>query len=135
MEYEDMLRRAMEMKPDTISESERFEIPEPDILVIGNRTMIRNFGEICKTIGRDPKHFAKFLSREFAAPVSLQDGKLEVNSRILKATVERKIREYYDEYLFCHQCGKPDTRIIRDKKLAFLKCEACGAKRSVSALR
>ena len=135
MDYNEMLKRAMEMKPEKIVENSRFEIPEPDITVIGSRTTIRNFAEICKAIHRDPEHMAKFLSREFAAPASTAEGKLEVNSKILPATVRRKLEEYYKQYLFCPQCGKPDTKLIKEGKVMFLKCEACGAKKSVKVLK
>ena len=135
MDYEEMLDRAMEMKPEAVASDDRFEIPEADILMLGSKTMIRNFSEICKTIRRDPKHFMKYLSKELAAPAALDGSRLVINSKVLPALLKKKIESYYNEYLYCPQCGKPDTVLVKEGSYMFLKCEACGSKKPVRLLK
>ena len=35
------------------------------------------------------------------------------------------------EFVYCKECGKPDTKLIKDERKYYIKCEACGAKRYV----
>ena len=135
MDYEKLLKRAMELKPESVSKDTRFELPKPDVMNIGNKTTIRNFSEIVKAMRRDEQHVAKFLSKELAAPNSIEGGKLVINARILPSVVEKKIMEYAEEFLFCPQCHKPDTHIIKVDNVFFLKCEACGSKKPVRRLK
>ncbi|MCD6263176.1 translation initiation factor IF-2, partial [Candidatus Bathyarchaeota archaeon] len=38
---------------------------------------------------------------------------------------------YTKRYVICPVCKRPDTRIVKEKRLAFLVCEACGARSSI----
>jgi translation initiation factor 2 subunit 2 len=37
-------------------------------------------------------------------------------------------------YVICPVCKRPDTRIVKEKRLSFLVCNACGAKSSIKQL-
>ena len=43
-------------------------------------------------------------------------------------TFERLIKRYVNEYVICPICKRPDTKIVKEKRLYFLQCEACGAR-------
>jgi translation initiation factor 2 subunit 2 len=34
-------------------------------------------------------------------------------------------------FVICPECNRPDTKIERSDRFAFLKCEACGARGSL----
>jgi translation initiation factor 2 subunit 2 len=38
---------------------------------------------------------------------------------------------YANKYVICPVCKRPDTQVVREKRLWFLQCEACGAKSSI----
>jgi translation initiation factor 2 beta subunit (eIF-2beta)/eIF-5 len=42
--------------------------------------------------------------------------------------VNEKVRKYADSFVFCPQCGGPDTEFLKDKKDCHIKCNICGAK-------
>ncbi len=44
--YEDLLDRARERIPKDISERSRWTMPQPDIMIEGSQTILRNFSEI-----------------------------------------------------------------------------------------
>ncbi len=135
MDYDELLKRAMEQKPESVSKDSRFELVKPDVLNIGNKTIIRNFSEIAKNMRRDEAHVAKFLSKELAAPNTIEAGKLVINGKMLPSIIEKKLNEYAHEFVFCPQCGKPDTKIIKVGGYLFLKCEACGSKKPLRQLK
>ncbi len=129
--YLDMLKRA---KKDIPTHSgERFEIPRATVAA-GKQTVIKNFSDITKTLRRDGKHIAKFLFKELAVPGTVKGSELQLQGRISQSLIDQRISEYVKEFVLCNQCGKPDTSLQRTDKVDVLKCEACGARRSVRGL-
>jgi translation initiation factor 2 subunit 2 len=132
--YEDMLKDAMEKIPDNVKKESRYEIPQPQINVQGNRTFIINFTDITNGIRRDPKHVSKYLFRELAIPGHLNGNRLILQGKVIKNLIEEKIKSYVNEFVYCKECNKPDTHFEKVGRIIFLKCEACGAKQVVRSI-
>lgn len=133
MNYEQMLKHAYkEVKP--IQNSGRFEVPKARIIIEGTKTTILNFGQICSILRREEKYLAKFLMKELAVSAIIKDHKLLLNRRISKEKIDKKIDQYAHIYVICHECGKPDTELIKEDHFMFLHCLACGAKHSVPSI-
>jgi len=131
MNYEEMLKRARSQLPPEVLEHKRFDIPRPRCSVIGMRTIFRNYKEICDALNRDPHHLLKFLSREMATAGTTDRSRVVFQGKFRYDTFERLIKRYVDEFVTCPVCKRPDTKIIKEKRLYFLICEACGAKSSI----
>jgi len=131
-DYIELLRRAKSSLPETKG-AERWEIPRALVQVSGKRTLVKNFSEIAKAMRREPQHIAKYLFKELAVPGGVSEG-LELQGKFNSEQINKRIDDYSKEFVICGECDKPDTQIIKDGRLWFLKCEACGAKRSVRAL-
>jgi translation initiation factor 2 subunit 2 len=41
------------------------------------------------------------------------------------------IRNYVEDYVICSECGRPDTRLVKDGRIPVLRCDACGGHRPV----
>lgn len=132
MDYEKLLKRAISKIPETAKEKERLEIPKANITNIGKKTSIRNFPVICSTIRREPKHTLKFLSKELASPGLLENGAAVFSARLPPKLIQDKIDLYIKNYVACPECKKLDTKFVKEGKILFLKCEACGAKKSLA---
>jgi len=131
MNYEEMLKRARSQLPPEVLEHKRFDIPRPRCSVIGMRTIFRNYKELCDALNRDPHHLLKFLSREMATAGTIDRSRVVFQGKFRYDTFERLIKRYVDEFVTCPVCKRPDTKIIKEKRLYFLICEACGAKSSI----
>jgi translation initiation factor 2 subunit 2 len=129
MEYSEMLKRARKNLPE-VSREERFEIPRAEVMP-GKHTVIRNFSEIAKKFRREPRHIAKFLFRGLAVPGNLTSSELILQGNIQPHIINQRILEYVKEFVLCNECGKPDTNMQKTDKILTLKCEACGARRSL----
>jgi len=129
MEYEELLKRAKSNLPKQSSGS-RFEIPRAIVQSSGKQTYIRNFGDIARTLRREPKQIAKYLFKELAIPGVLKGGELVLQAKIGTSMIEQRIKDYVTDFVLCNECGKPDTNIISEQGISFIKCEACGARRS-----
>lgn len=131
-EYKELLEKLYkQVKP--ITATERFEVPKAQGMVEGTKTIITNFLQICSALRRKPEHLAKFLSRELAAMVSVENERLVLNRKLSSVMINGKIQSYVNEFVICPECKKPDTELVRENKFLFLHCLACGAKHSVRA--
>jgi len=134
MGYEEMLKRAMNKLPKKIETKERFEIPQVVCEVAGNKSILKNFGEILTVLRRDANHLCKFISRELATSCVLQGSNLVLQGKVSKEILQKKIEDYTKEFVFCKECKKPDTRLVKEGRINFIKCEACGAKYPVRSI-
>jgi translation initiation factor 2 subunit 2 len=132
-DYQKLLEKAKRALPETNKEASRFEIPVADV-VTGKQTVIKNFLEISKALRRDETHLAKYLYKELAVPGSMRGPELLLQGKINSGMINQRIREYAAEFVICNECGKPDTDMNKTDRLFFLKCQACGARRSLRAI-
>ncbi len=126
--YEQMLKEAEKKISRDTSKEKRLEIPAANVIIQGNKTFITNFIEITNSIRRDPKHIAKFLFRELAKAGHIDNNRLILQGKVMRNLVQSKIDSYMKEFVYCKECNRPDTNILKEGRLSFLKCEACGAK-------
>jgi len=129
--YEELLKRAMAKVPKKTGTGERFEMPKIDAVAQGSQTVIKNFGDICAKLRRDPKHLMKFLTKELAAPGSTDGVRASFQGRLSYRMLVGKMELYVKEYVICKVCGRPDTKLIKEGRIDQMKCEACGAKSPV----
>lgn len=131
MDYEKLLKKAKESLPKILVRKERFEIPKVKGHIEGVKTIIINFSEICSVLHREPSQLLKYLQRELAAPASINNKRLILGRKINSGLINEKIERYAQEFVLCPECGKPDTKLIKEDRILEKKCMACGAKHPV----
>lgn len=134
-DYQELLKRAKKELPDSLSSGERFQVPEPDIIVEGKSSVLRNFMDIVEKLRRDPDHLLQYLLRELGTPGTIEGRRVVFKSKVNGAQLTDRVREYTDTYVICSECGRPDTKLVKEGRVHFLECEACGAKRPVTVKR
>ena len=131
-DYEKLLKRIQDSvsakKTDT---GERFELPAPNVMWEGQRTIFRNFLDFAKKLRRDPDKVLQYLSKEFATPAERSGEKAIFVGRREPHDFVNLFSIYVKDYLECPTCKSPDTKIERENRITFLVCEACGAKSSL----
>jgi translation initiation factor 2 subunit 2 len=133
-DYDELLKRARSQIPEISTKRERLEIPRIQSTMIGLRTIILNFKEVSDALGRDPQHLVKFLSGEMATAASTQGSRAIFQGKFKQDTFERLIQRYLEGFVVCPVCKRPDTKVVKERRLSFLLCEACGAKSSIKQL-
>ncbi len=130
--YEKMLEEAYsKVKSAEKKIGERFEIPKIEGHVEGKKTILTNFFQIADYIRRKPEHFQKFILKELASSGQREGDRLILNIKIPSAKINQKIEQYAKEFVICRECGKPDTELVKEDRLLFIRCLGCGAKHSV----
>jgi translation initiation factor 2 subunit 2 len=133
-DYEGLLKKARSQLPEIGVKSERLEIPRLHYAKIGMRTVIYNFKEIANALDRDPPHLLKFLTGEMATAATVQGSRVIFQGKFYEDTFQRLIQRYMEGFVTCPVCKRPDTKIVKEKRLSFLVCQACGAKSSIKQL-
>jgi translation initiation factor 2 subunit 2 len=133
-DYDELLRRARAQVPEVTLKRERLELPRLFISMVGMRTTIANFKEVADLLDRDPQHVLKFLTREMATAATYHDGRAIFQGKFPRDTFERLLQRYMDAFVICPVCKRPDTKVLKERRLSFLVCNACGAKSSIKQL-
>lgn len=128
-EYEKLLKRIEGNLSDNKKQtSERFELPLVDVMWEGQKTFLRNFSDFPKVLRRDPDKVLQYLSKEFAVPAERIGDKAMFIGKRDPDDFTRLFRIYVKDYVECLTCHSPDTKIVKENRISFLVCEACGAK-------
>ncbi len=124
------------LQKEGIEKAHRIELPRVDLVWVGNKTIIRNFKQVADILRREPQRLLVFLGRELAAATNMDsEGRAFLAGRKDPESIRRVIARFYRDYVVCPVCGSPDTRLVRERKITFLVCEACGAKTPVREIR
>jgi translation initiation factor 2 subunit 2 len=132
--YDDLLKRAEKQIPEVSLKKERLELPRLFITTIGMRTIISNFGEISDILDRDPSHILKFLTREMATAATFHDSRAIFQGKFQRDSFERLLQRYLESFVICPVCKRPDTKLVKEKRLTTLVCNACGAKSAIKQI-
>lgn len=132
--YEELLKKALE-KAKARTSGERFEMPKAEMTGQGAQTIIRNFSQIAAALRREEKHLMKYFAKELAAPAHLEGVRAVFQGSIQSRMVQQKLESYVKEYVLCKECGKPDTKLVKEGGITILKCEACGARAPVKQIK
>lgn len=131
MDYEKLLNEAYKNIKQVEDSGERFEIPKIEGRFEGKKTILTNFFQIASHLRRNPEHFQKFILKEVASAGGADGDRLVLNKKVPSAKINQKIEQYAKEFVICNECGKPDTEIVKEGRLSFLHCLACGAKHPI----
>ena len=124
------------MLPSKIEHKERFQVPNPKVIIVGDKTIVQNFKQICDIIHREPKIVSKWFAKELAIPVQIDEkGELILTGRFSSTIITKLLNKFVEQYVICPTCGGPDTELIRlDRKVWILRCHVCGAETPVPPL-
>lgn len=131
-EYMKLLDRAFANAHVTAGESSDFVIPKSDSLIQGAKTILRNLNAFADKARRDPKEIARYISKELGVPVSIEEQRLVISGKFQAADLDKRIQRYFDVYVICKECHKPDTKLeSAGRGMFYLVCEACGSRYGV----
>jgi translation initiation factor 2 subunit 2 len=133
-DYNALLDRAYAQLPERTSTADRFEMPQVDVLMEGNKTILKNFSQVAKLFRREEPQLQKFLTKELGSYSVLDGERLIFNKKLFGKKIGEAVKRYAADYVLCPQCGKPDTNLTNMEGVRILKCEACGGWKPVKSI-
>ncbi|MCK5613280.1 translation initiation factor IF-2 subunit beta [Candidatus Pacearchaeota archaeon] len=130
-DYEKLLDEAYKEVKQVEGTGERFEVPKISGHFEGKKTILTNFFQLASHLRRKPEHFQKFLLKELASSGQQEGERLVLNKKVPSAKINPKIEQYAKEFVVCRECKKPDTELVKEGRLTYLHCLACGAKHPI----
>ena len=129
--YEELLEKAMKELPTEIVRRDRFEIPRVSVQREGSRTIIKNFSSVAKAINRSEEHLYKYIVKSLGTAGFIEAGRVILQGKFTEDEIQKEVNDYVKTYVLCKECQAPDTEFVREERVLFVKCLACGAKHPV----
>ncbi|RPJ53592.1 MAG: translation initiation factor IF-2 subunit beta [Methanobacteriota archaeon] len=129
--YEDLLKKAYTNIKVTDDLHERFVIPVAKVFIEGKTTVLENFFEIADKLSREPEDLLKYLLGEIGTAGKIEGSRAIFNGKFEQHSINAMIRSYVEDYVICSECGRPDTKLVKDGRVLILRCDACGGHRPV----
>ncbi|QQG48573.1 MAG: translation initiation factor IF-2 subunit beta [archaeon] len=128
--YEELLTRARSgvAKDTKKSGALRLELPEADVIWVGNKTIFRNYAEFPKLLRRESPRVLMYLAKELATAASVDGDRAIFIGRKDRDSFSQLLQRYLKDGVICPVCGSPDTHLDKEKRMWFMVCEACGAR-------
>jgi translation initiation factor 2 subunit 2 len=133
--YEQLLKKAYSEITETSGDEGRFSVPEARVYIEGKTTVLENFTEIASTLRREQDHLMKYLLGELGTAGKIDGNRAIFNGKFEQTVIESAVKNYTEDYVICSECGKPDTRLVKDGRVLMLRCDACGGHRPVRKRR
>lgn len=132
-DYKKLLKRVIESTPKKEVSEDRFKLPKAEIFYEGNTTVIKNFDKIADAINRKPDLILKFLLGGLGTAGEISGTRVVFQGKIPARSIQDKIKDYIDTYVMCSECNRPDTHLVKQGRTMLIRCDACGAFRSVKS--
>lgn len=132
--YETLLKKAYKELPEKGLGTDRFTIEKIKGHLEGNKTILINLRKIAKDVERNDDHLLKYLLRELATPGKWDGERVILGTKVAASLINKKVKKYVSEFVYCSECSKPDTKLIEEKGVTYLRCLACGIKKPVKSI-
>ena len=130
--FDELLKLVLEYLPSEC-EKKKLKITPARILYTNKRsTIITNFTKICWDIGAQPHHLIKFFIHHLdCSKINWHSEKeLIINKRIDDNRIQNTIKRYMKYFKKCSTCEKYETKFVKEKRIQYIYCLLCHAKRS-----
>ncbi|MFW6120009.1 MAG: translation initiation factor IF-2 subunit beta [Petrotogales bacterium] len=135
LDYRKLLKRVQSKTSTKRVGEDRFKVPKLDIFYEGNTTVLRNFDKVANTLNREQNHLLKFFLSNVGTAGEISGGRVIFQGKIPAKTLQDKLVEYVDIYVLCSECNRPDTHLVKKGRTILIRCDACGAFRSIGSMK
>jgi len=133
LDYKKLLKKVLDDTSNAKVVEDRFKMPRAEIFYEGNTTVIKNFDKISNVINREAELILKFLLGGLGTAGEMEGGRVVFQGKIPARQIQDKLKEYIDTYVTCSECNRPDTHLVKQGRTVLIRCDACGAFRSVKS--
>lgn len=142
-EYSFLLERISTLLKDKnqqLTESSKLKSSEdPHVVKLGTtKTAWQNFDVMCTSLDRKHDHMMSFIAAELGTEATLgPENNMILQGKFQGKHIEKLYKKYLEHYVKCSNCKGYQTKLEKDAatRLYMLECKACGASKSVAAIK
>ncbi len=112
---------------------------DPNVVKLGTtKTAWQNFDSMVTAIDRKHDHMMSFIATELGTEATLgSENNMILQGKFQGKHIERLYKKYLELYVKCSNCKGYQTKLEKDPstRLYMLECKACGASKSVAAIK
>jgi translation initiation factor 5 len=100
----------------------------------GIKTLCVNMADIAKALDRPPAYTTKYFGFELGALTTIdpQKDRFIVNGKHDQSKLASVLDNFIKDFVLCHNCKNPETKMLIRGDNIELKCAACGARSPVN---
>ena len=136
--YEALVDRVFTfLSANKTDEKKTLLLPPPRVYREGKKKSIwSNFAVTCSNMNRPMDHVNAFICAELGTTASIDgNNRLVIRDSFQPKQVQKVLRNYIKEYVMCKNCGKPDTRLVKENRMYFVHCNSCDSKKAVGTIK
>eukprot|EP00923_Selenidium_pygospionis_P039362 GHVN01068480.1.p1 GENE.GHVN01068480.1~~GHVN01068480.1.p1 ORF type:complete len:212 (-),score=35.19 GHVN01068480.1:44-679(-) len=140
-EYFTLLERIFgilrENKQEKTTKKEKITMAPPKIEREGaKKTAFVNIIEISKRMQRETEHLMSYVLAELGTTGSIDGShRLLIKGVFREEQIQSIIRKYLKEYVLCSNCKSLNTKLNKENRLLFVRCNQCGASKTVATVK
>ncbi len=135
MHLENIYKQLEQNNPDLIKRK-TLAIPIPKVFKLnGDKIVITNFGDICKTLNRDSNHVILYMEAELVTSTRMIDSKLVIKGVFKTQYIQTLIGNYIIAHVSCTSCNSTSTKISKIDRLSFVVCNICNSSRTLIPIK
>lgn len=135
LSYKKLLKKVINESSTESVIQERFKLPSIEVFYEGNTTVLKNFDKISQTVNREAEQILKFFLGGLGTAGEIDGGRVVFQGRIPLRNIQNKMKDYINLYVMCSECNRPDTHLVKKGRTILIRCDACGAFRSVKSMK
>lgn len=93
---------------------------------------------MCVALDRKHDHMMSYIAAELGTEATLgPENNMILQGKFQGKTIEKLYKKYLEQYVKCTNCKGYQTKLEKDAstRLYMLECKACGASKSVAAIK
>lgn len=107
--------------------SQKHNIKPLQIKIENRKTCIQNFVEICDLLKRNKLDIEKYIKDELNVETAISSSGLILSNTYNRDRIEPILRNYIKKYVQCYLCKSLNTKLEKENRINYLKCNDCHA--------
>lgn len=114
-------------------------ITKPILERKNRKTFVTNFGEVCKSLGRDEEVLREFIEKKLgklSGDVTISAGSVLIITGSYQSTdIEKYLADYTRTFVLCAEpkCGSGVTELLKENRILYMHCKKCNSKRAITS--
>ena len=136
-----LIERLLENLDNDILNTKKASFAKLTISRKNRKTLIENFGNVCKSLGREIEEIREYFEKSLAlgsADITVSAaGVLIITGSHTDINLKKHYKDYIINYVMCSEkgCGSSSTKLTKENRILWITCKKCNHKKAVQMIK